>query len=121
MPIRAFLNRLRNKGGGATRAPAAVTAPPEPRPVYVDAGKNARITLYFAWWDSDSRYVLREVARRGWPTHYVDLGEDSVARVALLSAHQRRQLPVVLLDGALLGGRKEIDALTRLPEAPPVR
>lgn len=115
MPRFGFLSRFRKKGGATARAPAAVTAPPEPRPVFPDAGDHARVTLYIAWWDSDSRRAMRVVQARGWPTHLVDVGGSQAARAAVLSKYQRRLLPVVLVDGQLVGGRVELEALRELP------
>jgi glutaredoxin 3 len=77
-------------------------------------------------------YCLRAkalLARRGWAYEEIDLTADPDARAALVARTGMRTVPQIFLDGVLLGGYDELQALDRsgeltrrydtLPSSPP--
>lgn len=105
---------FQNKGGATARTASAFETPP-PLPPFPDAGADARVVLWYEQWCSDSMKATRLLLERGWPTHREDLRGRHEEKLALFRAHGRRQLPLVFIDGAFVGGLQELAALPALP------
>lgn len=112
--LKSLLAPLKKSDAPVARA-ASGFVPPEAPPPVPDAGAGARVTLWVEAWCSDSRKAKRLCVERGWPTHIEDLGTRHAEKLALFRTHGRRQLPLVFVDGAFLGGWKELAALEALP------
>jgi glutaredoxin len=113
--LKGALSKLLRRDGATARASASGMTQPQPRVPFPDAGSGARIVLYVEDWCSDSRKAERLCLERGWPAHREDLAGRHEEKVTLFHRHTRRQLPLVFVDGAFLGGLKELEALDALP------
>ena len=113
--LKDMLSKLLRRGDTTARAPTSGKTQPQPRVPFPDGGAGARVVLYVEDWCSDSRKAERLCVARGWPAHREDLAGRHGEKVALFRKHGVRALPLVFVDGAFVGGLKELEALDALP------
>jgi glutaredoxin 3 len=70
------------------------------------------IVLYARARSRPCRRARRLLERKGYAFEEVDVGDDGL-RVSLIETTGRKTLPLVFLDGRLVGGLGEIEALER--------